>query len=65
MVNATSVPFNRRITDSCFCNQNRNVTTVVNAQSESVPMKNTGVPLAGLAMAFFLVGSGLVLGRRK
>ena len=41
------------------------VPTTVNAATETVPMQATGVPIAGLAMALLMVGSGLALGRKK
>ncbi len=41
------------------------VPTTVNAATETVPMQTTGVPIAGLAMALLMVGSGLALGKRK
>ncbi|MGF7117586.1 chitobiase/beta-hexosaminidase C-terminal domain-containing protein [Methanobacterium oryzae] len=43
------------------------VPTTVNAATETntVPMQKTGVPIAGLAMALLMVGSGLALGKRK
>jgi uncharacterized repeat protein (TIGR01451 family) len=43
------------------------VSTTVNAASKTstVPMQATGVPIAGLAMALIMVGSGLALGKRK
>ncbi len=39
----------------------------VNAATEAstVPMQNTGIPIAGLAMALLMVSGGLVLGRKK
>ncbi|MGB9977943.1 PKD domain-containing protein [Methanobacterium sp.] len=43
-------------------------TTTVKAASQTttnIPMQDTGVPLAGLAVALLLVGSGLTLGRKK
>ena len=40
------------------------VPATVNA-AETVPMQTTGVPIAGLAMALLMVGSGLALGKRK
>jgi uncharacterized repeat protein (TIGR01451 family) len=43
------------------------VPTTVNAATETstVPMQTTGIPVAGLAMALLMVGSGLALGKRK
>ena len=41
------------------------VPATVNAAAETVPMQTTGVPIAGLAMALLMVGSGLALGKRK
>ncbi len=40
-------------------------TSTVNAQTNTIPMQSTGVPLTGLIMSLLLVGSGLALGRRK
>ncbi|MGF7117585.1 PKD domain-containing protein [Methanobacterium oryzae] len=41
------------------------VPTTVNAATETVPMQKTGIPIAGLAMALLMVGSGLALSRKK
>lgn len=40
-------------------------TSTVNAATNTIPMQSTGVPVAGLVMSLLLVGSGLVIGKRK
>jgi len=43
------------------------IPATVNAATETstVPMQKTGLPVAGLAISLLILGSGLVLGRRK
>jgi PKD repeat protein len=40
------------------------VDNTVNAQTNTIPMQSTGVPVAGLIVSLLLVGSGLTLGKR-
>ncbi|MGB9977944.1 SBBP repeat-containing protein [Methanobacterium sp.] len=69
LVNIVSAPTNNNGTNTGNGTTSGNGTNTVKAATQTttntVPMQDTGLPIAGLAAALLLVGSGLTLGRKK
>lgn len=53
------------ISNITVLNSGESKDSTVNAQSNTIPMQNTGLPLAAMILALSLVGSGIAWGRRK